>query len=89
MTQDELIEAMKQLKGVYEQQPPPPPQQMQDNDINPPRDFANPSGDLYGMPVMPVAPQPEPFVMQPRLDMREIDPFAAQPWGRRTYRGGA
>lgn len=81
MTQEEIIEAMKQLRPMYQQQ-------MQDNDINPRRDFADPSGPLYGMPVMPVAPQQAPFVAQPRLDMREIDPYTNQPWAR-PHRGGA
>lgn len=84
MTQEEIIEMMRQLRPMYEQ----PPQQMQDNDINPRRDFADPSGQLYGTPVMPGAPRRAPFVAQPRLDMREIDPYASAPWAQ-PYRGGA
>lgn len=82
MTQEEIAEAMKLLRQAY------PPPQMQDNDINPRRDFADPSGQLYGMPVRPGAPQQAPFVAQPRLDMREIDPYASAPWAQ-PYRGGA
>ena len=82
MTQEEIAEAMKQLRQAY------PQPQMQDNDINPRRDFADPSGPLYGMPVMPVAPQQAPFVAQPRLDMREIDPYVSNPWSH-PHRGGA
>jgi hypothetical protein len=85
MTQEEIVEAMKLLRPMYQQQPPP---QMQDNDINPRRDFADPNGLLYGTPVMPGAPRQAPFVAQPRLDMREIDPYTSQPWAR-PHRGGA